>query len=103
MAKTIIDLNDSVATWRNKTNEISGKIGDLTELDTLVDSDVVGAINEIQDNINNNNLDIQATNTIIGLLASLNTDDNSSIVGSINELDRRLVNVYDASNNLLNS
>jgi hypothetical protein len=102
MAKTVIDLNDSIATFRNKSNEISDKVGDLALLDTAVDSDLVGAINELEANINGNDSDIAATNTVIGTLASLSTTDKTSIVDAVNELDRRLVNVYDSSNTLLN-
>jgi seryl-tRNA synthetase len=103
MAKTIIDLNDSIATWRTKSNEISDKVGDLTTLNTDEDSDLVGAINELEANINGSDSDIADINTAIGVLASLTTTEKGSIVGSINELDRRLVNVYDDSDNLLNT
>lgn len=47
MARTLVDINDLVSTWKDKTNEISYNVGDLAELRTVVDSDLVGAINEI--------------------------------------------------------
>lgn len=47
MARTLVDINDLVSTWKDKTNEISYNVGDLAELRTIVDSDLVGAINEI--------------------------------------------------------
>ena len=47
MARTFVDLNDLVSTWKDKTNEISYKVGDLTNLTTTGDSDLVQAINEI--------------------------------------------------------
>ncbi len=48
MARTFVDLNDLVSTWKDKTNEISFKVGDLANLTTTGDSDLVQAINEIQ-------------------------------------------------------
>tara|TARA_B100000214_G_scaffold202741_1_gene146952 strand:+ start:631 stop:1017 length:387 start_codon:yes stop_codon:yes gene_type:complete len=47
MARTFVDLNDLVSTWKDKTNEISYKVGDLVNLTTTGDSDLVQAINEI--------------------------------------------------------
>ena len=44
MAKTTVNLTDTVTNWVTKTNQISNTIGDLTSLNTTVDSDVVGAI-----------------------------------------------------------
>lgn len=48
MAKTTVNLTDTVTNWVTKTNQISNTIGDLTSLNTTVDSDVVGAINELK-------------------------------------------------------
>ena len=47
MARTLVVINDLVSTWKDKTNEISFNVGDLAELRTVEDSDLVGAINEI--------------------------------------------------------
>ena len=47
MARTFVDLNDLVSAWRDKTNEISFKVGDLASLTTTGDSDLVQAINEL--------------------------------------------------------
>ena len=52
MARTFVDLNDLVSTWKDKTNEISYKIGDLANLTTTGDSDLVQAINEIDSDLN---------------------------------------------------
>ena len=52
MAKTTVNLTDTVTNWVTKTNQISNTIGDLTNLNTTVDSDVVGAINELKSSIN---------------------------------------------------
>lgn len=102
MANTIVDLSDTIASWRTKTNTISNHLGDLTTLDTTEDSDLVGAVNELKGRIDNTDADINSTNTVIGLLSNLTTTEKGSIVGSINELDRRLIDVYDDSDNLLN-
>jgi hypothetical protein len=48
MAKTTINLSDTVSAWVTKTNQISNSIGDLVNLNTTVDSDIVGAINELK-------------------------------------------------------
>lgn len=103
MAKTVIDLSDTIATWRTKTNEISTHVGDLSNLNTTEDSDLVGAINELESSISGTDSDVTSLNTVIGTLASLSTTEKGSIVGAINELDRRLVDVYDDSDNLLNT
>jgi len=52
MARTFVDLNDLVSTWKDKTNEISYKVGDLVNLTTTGDSDLVQAINEIDSDLN---------------------------------------------------
>ena len=48
MSKTTVNLSDAVTTWVTKTNELSNTIGDLANLNTTIDSDVVGAINELK-------------------------------------------------------
>jgi hypothetical protein len=53
MAVTNVDLNDLSSTWRNKTNIISQHVGDVTALTTDVKSDTVGAINELETQANN--------------------------------------------------
>jgi len=103
MAKTVVDLSDTIASWREKTNTISTHVGDLTSLNTTEDSDLVGAINELKTRLDSADSNNSATNTVIGTLAALTTAEDSDIVGAINELDRRLVNVYDDSDNLLNT
>ena len=48
MAKTNVNLSDTVTNWVTKTNQLSNTIGDLTNLNTSQDSDIVGAINELK-------------------------------------------------------
>lgn len=51
MARRVtVDINDLVDDWRTKTNTISLYFGDLDQLQTSEDSDLVGAINEINTN-----------------------------------------------------
>lgn len=115
MAKVVIDLNDTIAEWRNKDNLISNSIGDLTLLNTTEDSDLVGAINSInlgldsdvdslQAAVSNLDSDIQSLNTIIGTLDSLNGNisGSSSVVEALNILEDRIIDVYDNSGTLLN-
>jgi|TARA_B110000238_G_scaffold199831_1_gene247991 hypothetical protein len=46
--RIVVDVNDLVDTWRQKTNLLSDYFGDLDALTTSVDSDLVGAINSIR-------------------------------------------------------
>ena len=48
MAKTTVNLSDAVTTWVTKTNQLSDTIGDLANLNTSEDSDIVGALNELK-------------------------------------------------------
>lgn len=74
MARTLVDLNDLVSTWKDKTNEISYKVGDLVKLTTTGDSDLVQAINEIDSDLTS----IQAqVNTFVFL-------DSSQVINIIN-------------------
>ena len=70
---TIIDPNDLFSEWRTKFNDSLGEIGDLTSLSTTANTEIVGAINEVNSNV--------------GTLSSLTTTDQTSAVGAINELD----------------
>lgn len=96
MTKPTVDLADTIASWRAKTNTISDNVGDPSLLTTLADSSTVNAINELVGRIDNQDSDI-------GTLTSLNTTDKSTIVAAVNELDRRIPDVYDNSGTLLNT
>ena len=60
MAKTYIDLSNTVGAWRVKTNDIVNEIGDLSLLATPLgaanDSDLVTAILAVNTNVNNLNV-----------------------------------------------
>ena len=47
MAKVIVNLSDTIDGFMLKTNQISNNVGDLVNLNTTVDSDIVGAINSV--------------------------------------------------------
>lgn len=46
--RIVVDVNDLVDEWRQKTNLLSDYFGDLDQLTTSVDSDLVGAINSVR-------------------------------------------------------
>jgi len=77
MARTTVNLTDTVAVFKDKVNEISYKVGDLDLMSTSgPDSDVVQAINSLDSDI--------------GGIANLTTTDKSSIKSAINELDAEI-------------
>jgi hypothetical protein len=95
-----VDLSDTIISWRNKTNTIASNVGDLTLLTTSVDSDIVGAINALKAE---DSASISALDSSVGSLASLTTTEKSNIVAAVNELDRKQIDVFDASGTLLNT
>ena len=76
MAITIVTSSDTINAWKEKTNDISADIGDITQLTTDSDADVVRAINSIDSNL--------------GARETLTTIDNSNVVAAINEHDAEL-------------
>lgn len=48
MAKIIFSSTNTLNQFVNTANDLSNKVGDLTSLNTTIDSDVVGAINELK-------------------------------------------------------
>ena len=97
MAKTIVALTDTFNSFKNKVNDISNDIGDITLLTTSVDSDVVGALNQHEVQIGDNVLTgLSATNLSAGVRelrvelgnhSTLTTTVTSNVVGAVNELD----------------
>jgi hypothetical protein len=98
MSITTVDLDDTIALWRLKTNEISDKVGDLDSLGTAAGANLVAAINEHDAEIgdipslttsNKTNLvsSINELDDEIGPISSLTTSDKTDLVSSINELD----------------
>ena len=120
MARTFVDLNDLVNTWREKTNEISYKIGDLANLATGGDSDLVQAINELHTEVSSNTTTLAGLNLLdsAGVLALIggqfpvNTSDlaDSSVtlpkmandaIGQDQLLSVEGLAIYDSSGTLL--
>ena len=120
MARTFVDLNDLVNTWREKTNEISYKIGDLANLATGGDSDLVQAINELHTEVSSNTttlaglsfLDSAQILNLVGGQFPVNTSDlaDSSVtlskiandaIGQDQLLSVESLQVYDSAGTLL--
>ena len=116
MARTFVDLNDLVSAWRDKTNEISYKVGDLVSLTTTGDSDLVQAINELDSDVGSLQtqvnsfvfLDSAQMLNIIGGTFPINTSDlaDSSVteakmandaVGSLQLKNLQSLVIYDSS------
>jgi hypothetical protein len=76
MAKTIVNSSDTINVWKEKTNDISTDLGDIVQLTTDTDSDVVGAINSLDSNL--------------GPRENLTTIDKTNVVTAINEHDAEI-------------
>ena len=72
MAVTQVNLSDQMAVFVQKTNIISGDLGDVNQLTTATDSNAIAAINELD--------------SAQGNIASLITNDKSNLVAAINEV-----------------
>ena len=87
-----IDTAIYSADSRSLVNESA--IGDLTDLDTTVKSDLVSAVNELKGDVDTNTANI-GTNTSnistlggnIGTMANLTTTDKTSLVNAVNEVN----------------
>jgi hypothetical protein len=101
MAKVRTLQTDTIETWRTNTNQISETIGDLSNLTTDEDSDVVGALNSLDSNVgargdlttSNQTSIVEAINEVdsdIGVISSLNTTAKQNVVSAINEIDYRV-------------
>lgn len=101
-----IDLSDTIASWRNKNNQLATNVGDLTLLNDSAAS-LVASINTLQDGLDSDILalrtDVYGDSGGVLDLSALNTTDKTSIIDAVNELDRRIVDVYNSSGVLLNT
>ena len=88
MAKTVVNLSDSMAQFVVKANQISTHVGDTTQLTTIEDSDLVGAINELVTAGTTYALDSD-----VGARASLITDDKANLVTAINEIKTQALGI----------
>lgn len=118
MTKPTVDLADTIASWRTKTNTISDNVGDPSLLTTSTDSSTVAAINELVGRVDSDDTWIlsvyntlgaridsadSSLTSLVGLLGDLTTTDKGSIVEAVNEINRRLPDIYDNTGTLLNT
>jgi len=105
MAKSIINLSDTIATWVSKTNQTVNRLGDVANLTTAQDSSLVGALNELDSELGTITAVAMGTtaDTVSGAIAELDSDRDrlvtfvgptvalttsaSAVSGAINELD----------------
>jgi len=95
MPKQIVNISDTVKTFQEKVNIISRDVGWRGNLTTTEDSDIVGAINELEVEINTLQaqviqLDSDTGALQIGDLSLLHTTAKDNLVNAINELDNRI-------------
>jgi hypothetical protein len=87
MAKSIINLSDTIATLVSKTNQTVNRVGDVAQLTTVQDSSLVYAINEIDSALDSLNIariiDLARVTTLEGQVDSNNTNFVSRVRNSI--------------------
>lgn len=123
-----VDLSDTIASWKNKTNQLAANVGDLAllsdsaanivasinavqlslqDLQTQLDSDVARIDTNVTILRSNHDSDIaELSLDVYGAtlnLSALTTTDKTSIIAAVNELDRRAIDVYNSAGTLLNS
>ena len=91
MAVTVVNLNDLVSTWKDKTNTIGSDLGDKALLSTTTKTDLVGAINEL--NTKDTNFQTQLDNFESGTdSASVLAIAQSAAINGANVTDLTLTN-----------
>ena len=95
MPKQIVNISDTVKTFQEKVNIISRDVGWRGNLTTNTDSDLVGAINELENEIDVLQgqviqLDSDTGALQLGDLSLLHTTAKDTLVNAINELDNRI-------------
>jgi hypothetical protein len=78
MAKVIFSSTSTLNQFINTSNDLSNKVGDLTSLNTTIDSDIVGAINELKSNV-----DSIGTNLDTNILDAITVANTAGKSGSI--------------------
>jgi phosphoglycerate-specific signal transduction histidine kinase len=101
-----VDLSDTIESWKNKTNQLASNVGDLVLLNDSAAS-IVASINSLQDGFDSDIMslrtDLYGDSGGILDLSALTTTDKTSIIAAINELDRRSIDIYNASGIFLNT
>jgi|TARA_R110000772_G_scaffold129124_1_gene237180 hypothetical protein len=108
-----VDLSETIASWRSKTNLIASNIGDLALLTDSAISIVAGiniltsADSTLQSNLDSDIIllrtEVYGDSGGVLNLSALNTTDKTSIVAAINDVDRRIIDVYNSAGVLLNT
>jgi hypothetical protein len=78
MAKILFSSTSTLNQFINTSNDLSNKVGDLTSLNTTIDSDIVGAINELKSNV-----DSIGTNLDTNILDAITVSNTAGKSGSI--------------------
>ena len=101
-----VDLSDTIESWKNKTNQLASNVGDIVLLNDSAVS-IVASINSLQDGFDSDILllrrNVYGDSGGIRNLSALTTTNKTSIISAINELDRRSIDIYNASGILLNT
>ena len=80
MAKTVVNLTDSILSFKDKVNAVSDDIGDISNLSTTgADSDLVQSINTNATNIATNLASINGNNTDITAIQNRANADSDKL------------------------
>ena len=97
MAKSYLQLNDTIATFVDEHNSLVNKVGDLANLATTGDSDLTQAINEIHNSDSDNRSLIDSADTKLttawGLIDSADTKLTTAW-GLIDSADTKLTTAW---------
>jgi len=85
MAKSYLQLNDTIATFVDEHNSLVNKVGDLANLATTGDSDLIQAINEIHNSDSDNRSLIDSADTKLSSVQLVADSAQSRIDGLITE------------------
>ena len=91
--------SDRITTLVDKLNTVSEDVGNLSDLNTLGDSDLVGVVNELHDSIDGHttrlatiDTRLDSLDTVIGVDVALTTDAQT-VIGGINEHQTEIGNM----------
>lgn len=93
MAKVNVSINDTIQQWVADTNTLANQVGDITQLNTTVDSDIVGAINSL---VSDNDSDVADLNQQIVTLTTNVDSDITSLESRTPSIARQSISVTDA-------
>lgn len=96
MAKVNVSINDTIQQWVADTNTLANQVGDITQLNTTVDSDIVGAINSLDSLVSANDSDVADLNQQIVTLTTNVDSDITSLESRTPSIARQSISVTDA-------